>query len=119
MRHYADESLPSYGIACQRLRNQLGNNETLPREPSSLLEPQRYPMRLRCDYDLRMCAHNTTEQGRSRPRASDDEDAGVAHGLASGFTFSTTGRLAFRTNDSRILDASSSLLGRNSWDARA
>src|SRR5260370_617760 len=116
---FASKPKQSELIVCQQFRNQLGSNETIRHEPSSLLEPQRYPMRLRCDHDLRMCAHNTTQQGRSRPRASYDEYAGVTHRLNSGSTFSTTGAGGSRANNSRILDASSSLSDRHCGKPRA
>src|SRR5258708_26952286 len=66
---FASKAKQSELIVCHKFRNQLGRNETIRREPSSLLEPQRDPMRLRRDHDLHMCAHNTTPQRRSRPLA--------------------------------------------------
>src|SRR5215472_10822122 len=60
-QRFASNSKQGELIVCQQFRNQVRSDETIRREPSSLLEPPRDPMRLRCDYDLRVRAHNMTE----------------------------------------------------------
>src|SRR5215831_12764625 len=90
----------------KQCRYQLRSDPTLRRQPFSLLEPQRNPVRFGCDRDLRMCTHDMAEQGRSGTRASNDKSDRVSHRRALNSLRSAPYCVrGSRARASRILDA--------------